>query len=1340
MEKFSVKKPLTVFVAVIAVLVLGVVAYLKMTPDLLPNMDFPYVMIMTTYPGASPEKVEQEITKPMEQAMATLEHIKEVSSTSAENYSMLLLEFEDSVNMDTIGVDIQGNIDTLASGWDEMVSAPYVLKINPSLLPVAVAAVSMEGMDTVALTQFLDEELLNKLEGTAGVARISTTGAIRQELHVILDQKKIDKVNKTIADTINREMDKALEELNQTKSDLEFAQDQMAAGKTQLEEGKQALSQQTAAGEAELSYQQAQLVSTRAELQAQLLQLQSTKTTLESTLSLIKPLLGAMEQLTEQADGIAADIDAVLGLSEELEKLLEALKELENSADPDGTMTPEELEAALKEDPQYQLLLARIETIKAELAARGVDIENIQAWLESANAALTDLRNRVTEIENILNGQNIDPASLGDKIKELEDSLPQIDAGIAAIEDGIRQIDSGMLQLKDAQLLLSSQKTQGLLDITAAANELAVNGATVTAAMTQIEGGLETLETTREETLKKADMTNLLTMEMVSNILTAQNFYMPAGTVTQEGVSYMVSVGEEITDEKTLRELLLFDMGMEGVEPVYLSDVAAVMVTDNREETYAKLDGKDGLVLSFEKQSTSATAETTNNLLDRFEKLEQEYEGLRFVMLMNQGDYIYLIVETILSSLLLGAALAVVILYLFLRDLRPTVITLCSIPISVVFAIVLMYFSGVTINMISLSGLAVAVGMLVDNSVVVIENIYRLRAKGANAIQAAVSGAKQVAGAVTASTLTTVCVFLPIVFVEGITKQLFTDLALTMTYALLASLIVALTLVPAMASGMLRKEHKKTEAKWLSKLLEGYEMLLNWALSHKAAVLGAAGALLAVTAALAVARGYIFMPEMDMPNVSVSITMPEGADLQKRAELADEVLSRIDGLDGIATVGAMQGGGSLMTGLTGGDSSGVTVYITLEDEGASGAAVGRQIEEMCRDLECEITTTSMMMDMSMLTGSGISLELYCDDIETLQSAAKTAADVLGTLEGVTEVSNGLEDTVPALHVAIDRNKAMAKGITVAQIFMELAAALPNTTTVTTLDLNGTATELIVEKTEESRVTADSLADFTFTFTNTMGEEVELKLSDVAVVEKTTSLAAISRVSQRRLLTVSAAVTEDANVTLVTREAEKLMADVDLGEGVTYAFTGENEAIMEAVEQLLLMLLLGVLLVYLVMVAQFQSLKSPFIVMFTIPLAFTGGFLGLLVCGLEVSVISLIGFVMLTGIIVNNGIVLVDYINQLRLEGMDRRAAILDAGKTRMRPILMTTLTTILGLLDMALSRNVGTSLMQPVAVVCIGGLLYATLMTLFVVPCIYDMMNKKALRNVREEDLKLLDM
>ena len=384
-------------------------------------------------------------------------------------------------------------------------------------------------------------------------------------------------------------------------------------------------------------------------------------------------------------------------------------------------------------------------------------------------------------------------------------------------------------------------------------------------------------------------------MDLVTQILTAQNFAMPAGYVEQDGNlnNYMVSIGDEITDLDTLKNLLLLDLGIEGLEPIRLEDVAEVMLTDNRDETYARLNGRDAVMLSFEKQSTYSTAQTTNNLSQRFRELEEEYPGLEFVDLMNQGDYIYLIVNSILSSLLLGAVFAIIVLYLFLRDLRPTFITLCAIPISVIFAIVLMYFSGVTINMISLSGLAVAVGMLVDNSVVVIENIYRLRAKGANVIQAAVSGAAQVAGAVTASTLTTVCVFLPIVFVEGITRQLFTDLALTMTYSLMASLIVSLTLVPAMASGMLRKEKVTKPGILETKLLPAYTRAARWALSHKPVVFIGAAGLLVVTAAVSLARGFIFMPTMDMPNINVSITMPEETTREQAVELADTVLERI---------------------------------------------------------------------------------------------------------------------------------------------------------------------------------------------------------------------------------------------------------------------------------------------------------------------------------------------------------------------------------------------------------------------------------------------------------------
>ena len=1344
MSKFSVKKPLTVFVIVIAILVLGVVSYLNMTPDLLPNMDFPYVMIMTTYPGASPEKVEAEVTKALEQTMSTLEHIKEITSTSSENYSMVVLEFEESVNLDTIGVDIQQNISALSAAWDDMVGTPYVLKINPSMLPVMVAAVSMEGKDTVELTQFLSDTLINKLEGISGVAQISTEGMVEQQLHVVLDQKMLDDMNEQIAEAINKKLDEAAEELTEKREELQEAQEQMANAKAQMEAGKSALSQQMANGEAEIDKQAMTLISTKAELNDQIVQLQAAKQQLQSTLTLLKAVQSGLEELQNQGDNLAQELQTLLNFQQTLEALEQMRREFQQVIDAVSSnieLPEEEIAAAIaeiKNSEAYISMEAAWAQLMAQLAAYGVTPETLGQRITELQGAMQDIQRRIADLAESLAAEGLSIDILGPTITEMETNMQQLDDGIAQLRAAILQLDSGMLQLQDAAKILNQQKTAGLLEYSAAAAELAAGSSTVNNALMQIDSGLETLEQSRADALAQADLNNIITMEMVQSILTAQNFAMPAGYLEENGISYMVSVGDEITDYEAVRRLLLFDMNMEGVEPIYLYNVAEVFLTDNRAESYAKLDRMDSIMLTFEKQSTYATAETTNNILERFRELEQEYPGLKFVALMNQGDYIYLIVDTIVNSLLLGAVFAIIVLFLFLRDLRPTFITLCSIPISVIFAIVLMYFSGVTINMISLSGLAVAVGMLVDNSVVVIENIYRLRAKGANSIQAAVSGAGQVAGAVTASTLTTVCVFAPIVFVEGITKQLFTDLALTMTYSLMASLIVSLTLVPAMASGMLRKESKPV-TKVMSRFLGVYETAARWSLNHKAVVLLTATAALVVTGMLSLAKGFIFMPEMDMPSLTVNISMPEGTTMEEARDMADDVLARIDMVEGIANTGAMMSSsGSMLTAA--GVSYDVTVYVNLKDQSASGAAVGRDIEALCADMPCEVTASSAMMDMSMLTGSGISMRIYGNDMEDLQSAAKTAAKVLSALEGVAEVSDGLEDAAPALHVKIDPNDAMAKGITVAQVYMELATALTNEVTAATLNLNGTSTDVIIEKPEGARLNLEGLNAFPLTVTGMDGTETTFPLSDIATIEETASLASISRIAQRRVLTVSATAKEGYNVTLLSAEAEKAMARADLGESVTYLFSGENETIMEAIEQLLLMLLLGVLLVYLVMVAQFQSLISPFIVMFTIPLAFTGGFIALLVCGMEVSVVSLIGFIMLVGIIVNNGIVLVDYINQLRLEGTERRQAIVEAGSTRMRPILMTSITTVLGLIDMALSQNAGTALMRPVAVVCIGGLLYATIMTLFVVPCIYDIFCKKELRNVREEDLKLLDM
>ena len=1301
MPKFSVKKPLTVFVAVLAILVLGVVAYLKMTPDLMPNMDFPYVILVTTDPGASPETVEADITKPLEQSMATLDRIKNVTSSSMDSVSMVVLEFEDGVNMDTASVDIQQKINQLKGSWSDTVGDPYVLKMNPSMLPVQVTALSYDGKDITELSDFVTDTLSPKLEGITGVASVTVSGTVQHQLHVILSQKKLDDLSRRLSDAIAKQLDDAAGQLSSARGQVNSAK--------------------AAIRSAEESAVRDAVTQALTTIQDSLKTMRDSRDQLQANLRELADIQREKARLEAENAPYQARIEAIRH---------------------DPSMTEEEKQAAIAEiesDPEYVRIQAELAALDLRMAALGVK------WDEAVQRA-KEWQKQLEELEK--------------QLRDLE-----TDEGVAKLAD---QVTAGTLTMADAVTQIISANIQ--LD----------------SALNQIDQGLQTLEESRSAALSQADLSSSLNLSTITALLTAQNFSMPAGYLKEDGVNYMVSVGDAIGTRQDLEDLVLFDLGMDGIDPIRMKDVADVAITDNSSEIYDKLNGKDGVIVSFNKQSTYATAEVSDNINSRFRELEAEYKGLSFVPLMDQGDYIYLIINSILSSLGWGALFSVLILYLFLRDLRPTVITLCSIPISVIFAVVLMYFSGVTINMISLSGLAVAVGMLVDNSVVVIENIYRLRAKGATVIQAAVSGARQVLGAITASTLTTVCVFLPIVFVEGITKQLFTDLALTMTYSLLASLIVALTLVPAMASGMLRKE-KPQKPGLLDRVYPAYRKAVSWSIHHKLVVLGVSLLLLVGSAGATLARGFAFMPNIDMNTVNLTVSMPEGCTREQAVSLADEVLRRAAQVENVETVGAMMSssgssGGMDMTSMmsSGGGAYDVTAYITLT-EGASGAKTGQQIEAACTGMDCTVTASGAMDSyMTYLTGSGVALNVYGSDMEQMQSAAKTLAAKLATVPGTENVSDGLEQAATALHLSVDRNAAMEKGLTVAQVYMAVASALTDTDSSLSLTLDGLDVSVSIQSPEESRMTREKLMDLEIDpsamsamssmmsaasgsgsmsgmsgmssgsgsmsgmsgmssgSTSAVQAAEPVRLGDIAKLEETVSLNTIHRDQQRRYITVSADVADGCNVTKVTTAAQAAIAEVDLPQGITASFQGENEAIMDAIRQLLLMLLLGIVLVYLVMVAQFQSLRSPLIVMFTIPLAFTGGFLALLLAGIEVSVVSLVGFVMLVGVIVNNGIVLVDYINQLRLEGMGRREAIIEAGVTRLRPILMTSLTTILGLIVMAFGNNVGTALMQPVALVCIGGLLYATLMTLFVVPCMYELVSKKKLHTVDEKELELL--
>ena len=627
--------------------------------------------------------------------------------------------------------------------------------------------------------------------------------------------------------------------------------------------------------------------------------------------------------------------------------------------------------------------------------------------------------------------------------------------------------------------------------------------------------------------------------------------------------------------------------------------------------------------------------------------------------------------------------------------------------------------------------------MLVDNSVVVIENIFRLRnEEGYSIKEASVEGAKQVGGAILASTLTTICVFAPIVFTEGITRQLFTDLALTLAYSLLASLVVALTLVPAMSQGMLRKV-KDNPNKLIVKIQNVYGKVLSVLLHKKIFVLLGALVLLVVFALLSVSRGTAFMPEMRSTQMTAAISIPKDDDTMSKQDLyekSNEVMEQFLKVDGVETVGAMSGGGGMMSMMSGGSDS-ISVYVLLnEDNKRSNQDIKKEMEEKVKNIPCDVSIEASAMDMSSMFGSGITMRIKGKDLDKIQKISEDIMKQLEGVDGITEITNGMEDASQEFRITVKKDKAMEYSLTVAQVFQQINARVKEASSATTLSTDTEDLDVYVSDEKDEKLKRSDIEKMKIEYTDSQTQKTKkVKLSKIADFSMADTPSSINRINQTRYMTVSLTLGDDYNVGLVSNDVHAVLDKYEMPSGYELEFTGEDENINESIKQVALMFIVGVIFMYLIMVAQFQSLLSPFIILFTIPLAFTGGFMGLWISGSEVSVIALIGFVMLSGIIVNNGIVLVDYINQLREQGMTKYEAIVEAGKTRLRPILMTALTTILGLLPMIISSDSGSDMIRPMSVVTIGGLIYGTLLTLFVVPCIYAILNRKKDRAVHME-------
>ena len=1428
MPKFSVKKPFTILVAVILVIVLGFVSLSGMQTDLLPNMNLPYLLVVTTYPGASPERVESDVTQPLESSLSTINGVKNVTSQSNENFSMIVLEFEDDTDMDSAMVKASTAINQMGDSLPDLAASPTLIEMSPDMMATQYVAVDCEGMDIFELSKYAEEEIIPNLERVNGVASISTTGLVEQTVQITLDQDKIDEVNDKLLVQVSdrladakKQLDDAEAEVQDGLSQLNKAQAELDSGKAELETQKKSITDQLRDAVEQLNEQIPALEQKISEMGDQLTKAQNQLDGLkadpsqlpELKISLSSDELASTRQILAQFDpqyneeempadlteaasdpvkqaAMIASIDRatasingmvgsltggmtideassalnqqIVGLSSQIQECDAQIRQLQQALE---SAADEETRAATQ--AQIEALQAQKETLEQQLSAAQTQKETLNTLdlaLSQLELAKTALNNAALLVQTRQQVENEVNASLDSQRTALEQTIADLNTQIEKGEAMLSQLNSQRAQLESAlqsmaenptdpaladmavQLLFSGTQAQ----ISLGEFQISSGKTQLEAGQTQLDTAREEYESAREEALNNANLDQLLNMSTLAQLIGAQNFSMPAGYIEGgegDDNEYILKVGDAFSSVDELGDMILCNI--DGIGDVRLRDVANVEMVDNADDAYAKVGKNQAVLLAIYKSSTSSTSSVSKASNAAMEAMMEENPRLHLIPIMDQGDYIELIVKNVLSNLIEGAIFAVVVLALFLKDVRPTLVVAISMPLSVLFAIVLMYFTGINLNILSLSGLALGVGMLVDNSVVVIENIYRLRNRGLPAPRAAVQGARQVSGSIISSTLTTICVFLPLVFTTGMIMDLLSDMALTIGYSLIASLIVALTVVPCAGSTVLKKQ-KEIRHPWFDRLLNLYEKALRFCLNCKPVPIALAVGLLVFSVWQVIHMGIVLIPEMSTNQLSVTVEMPENTAKEDAFATADAVMDQLIAIDGIETVGAMSGGAA--TGAIAGMSTGSSTdntrfvyYIVLNDEGGKNqAAIRQQIADRTADLPCEVKTSSGgMADMSSLTGGGLQIDVYGNNLEDLLTASEQVMEMLSHVDGLTEISNGQEESDAEVRIVINKDKAMRLGLTVAQVYQEIAKALTTDSTFTTLTVGSDTYDVsIVDNTRTPNL--DDIFDLEFetTATDEDGNTVKEthRLGEFASRRTGESYASISRENSSRYISVTSTTMEGYNTTLISRDVEKEMQNLNLPAGCTAEIAGESTQVNDMVQEMVKMMALALAFIYFIMVAQFQSLLSPFIVLFTIPLAFTGGMLGLLIAGEQLSLISLMGFLVLMGVVVNNGIVFVDYANQLRIGGLGRTEALVATGRTRMRPILMTTLTTVLAMTAMLLSTDPGSEMGKGMAIVVIGGLSYATLITLFIVPVLYDTFYRRPPVNVDVGDDGLDDL
>lgn len=1012
-SKLCIRKPVTTIMITLMVFIAGIVSYFNLDQALMPDVDLPIAVVATTYVGASPEEIENLISKPLEEGLGSISNVDTITSVSSANISMVVLQFVDGTDIDMAAVDMRDKLDQIKSGLPDDAGDPMVIKMDINAIPIMIG-VKAENLDLTALNELLEDNVVNRLERIEGVASVDLSGGITREVRITVDPTK--------------------------------------------------------------------------------------------------------------------------------------------------------------------------------LAGYG------------------------------------------------------------------------------------------------------------------------------------------LTTSTLSNILKAENMNLPSGDLSQGNTTVSVRTIGEFTSIQQINNLPI-TTGTGAV--IHLSDVARVEEVEADRDSFMYVNGEKGILISVDKQSTANLVKVSDSLKKEITKLQEDYPELDINLLTDTAEYIQMSLSNITQTALLAAVIAFFVLLLFLKNAVTAGIIAVSIPTSIMATFAMMYVTGINMNMISMGGVAIGIGMLVDNSVVVLDSIYQYYERGYSAVEAAEIGAKEVSMAITASTLTTVAVFVPLALSGGTTGAMMQNLSFTIVYALVASVIVALTFVPMACGLLLKKETKSINWKntkflkfldhWdaaIDTLSRKYEKILKWALRHRKKTVITVIAVFILSLFTVPIAGMDFMATMDQGTANITIELPNGTDLDTTEETTLEVLYRLQDIPEADLVYANVGSGMMSTGT---NSSSITInLVDKEDRDRSTDEVCEEIKEMLADIPgAEITVASSNSAMGSMASADVTMNIYGYDSPTLVEVEKELVAMLSEVPGLSEVEGSTGDTVPEAKVTIDRGKASQYGITTASVAGALNTAISGST-ATQYKVDGTEIDVVIRyDTDEVNYLTDLK---NLTVTSAYGTQVPL--SDIATVTMDESATTIMRENQKNYITINANA-EGMSGSEAQKLVQNAMADFELPDGCHYEFGGMMEMMNESFSSLTTAMIVAVLLVYMIMASQFESLRYPFIVMFSMPLAITGAILGLLITGNTITMPAMMGFVMLIGMVVNNGIVLVDYTNQLMDRGMNCYDALTTAGPRRLRPILMTTLTTVLGMLPMALATSEGSEMMQALAVAVIFGLSLSTVVTLIFIPVLYMWMNER---------------